>query len=103
MLLYTCTHFTIFADPLSCLQSLHSMNNDIDHPYIFDIFYSYCVSNQGKIVNFCCIPSHIGIHGNNEADKAAKSALDFEIMKFRTPYTYFKLYELSLADILRLL
>ena len=33
------------------------------------------------------IPSHIGIHGNNEADKAAKSALEFEIVKFYTPST----------------
>ena len=71
-------HFTIFSDSLSCLQSLHSMN--IDHPYILNILYK---SNQGKIVNICWIPSHIGIQGNNEADKAAKSALEFEIVKFK--------------------
>lgn len=29
----------------------------------------------GKIINFCWTPSHIGIHGNNEADEAAKSAV----------------------------
>ena len=34
-----------------------------------------------KKVNFFWIPSHIGIHGNNEADKAAKSALEFEIVQ----------------------
>ena len=68
------------------------MNNDIDHPYIFDIFYSYCVSNQGKMVNFCWIPSHIGIHRNNEADKAAKSALEFEIIKFNIPLTGLSLF-----------
>ena len=46
------THFTIFSDSLSCFLCLHCMK--IDHPYIFDILYSYyCVSNQGKIVNFC--------------------------------------------------
>ena len=72
------THFTIFSYSLSCLQSLHSMN--IDHAYILDILHTYYyVSNQGKIVNICRIPSHIGIHGNNEADKAAKSALEFEL------------------------
>ena len=39
----------------------------------------YHVVEQGKIVKFCWIPSHIGIHGNSEADKAAKSTLQFEI------------------------
>ena len=64
---------------------------NIDHPYILDILYNYyCVSNQGKIVNFCWIPSHIGIHGNNAADRTAKSALEFEIVKFKIPYTDLK-------------
>ena len=70
---------------------------NIEHPYIFDILYScYYVSNQSKIVNFSLIPSHIGIHGNNKADKAAKSALDFEILKLKIPSTdlkhFIKLY-----------
>ena len=34
------THFTIFSDSLSCLQSLHSMK--IDLPYTLDILYNYC-------------------------------------------------------------
>ena len=59
---------------------------NIDHPYILDIYYNYyCVSNQDKIVNFCWIPSYIGIHGNNEADKAAKSTLEFEIESINFP------------------
>ena len=54
------THFTIFLDSFSCLQSLHSMN--IDYPYILDVLYNYYyVSNQDKIVKICWIPSHIGI------------------------------------------
>ena len=53
------SHFTIFPDSLSCLQSLHSMN--IDHPYILGILYNYYyVSDQGKIINIGWIPSHIG-------------------------------------------
>ena len=80
------TYFTICSDSLSCLQSLHSMN--IVHPYILDILYNYYyVSNQGKIVNICWISSHIGIHGNNEADKAA---LEFEIVKIKLPSTDLK-------------
>ena len=52
------TYLTILSDSISCLQSLQSMN--IDHPCILDILYSYYyVSNEGKIVNFCWIPSHL--------------------------------------------
>ena len=72
------TYFTIFSDSLSCLQSIHNMN--IDHPYILDILCNYFhASRQGKIVNFFWISSHIGIHGNSKADRAAKSALHFEL------------------------
>ena len=69
----------------------------IEHPYILDILtYSYYyVSNQGKIVNFCQIPSPIGIHGNNEAK--------FEIVNFKIPSSYLKhfikLYIKSLSQI----
>ena len=60
-------------------------------------------SRHGNIVNFFWILSHIGIHGNSKADRAAKSALQFEIVKFRIPYTDLKYFKLSLADILGLL
>ena len=54
---------------------------NIDHQYILDIKYShYYVSNQGEIVNSCWNPSYIGIHANNKADKAAKSALEFAVV-----------------------
>ena len=77
---------------------------NIDHPYVLDILFNYYnVSNQGKKVNFCWIPSHIGIHGNNEADELAKSALEFEIVKFKIPSTdlkyFIKLYINSLWHI----
>ena len=72
------TYFTIFSASLSCLQSIHNMN--IDHPYILDILCNYFhASRQGKIVNFFWISSHIGIHGNSTADRAAESALHFEL------------------------
>jgi hypothetical protein len=38
-----------------------------------------------KIVEFCWIPSHIGIYGNTKAGKAAKGALKFYIAEFQTP------------------
>ena len=36
------------------------------------------------------IPSYICIHGNNKADKAATSALEFEIVKLKIPFTHLK-------------
>ena len=39
---------------------------------------------------FCWLPSHIGISGNEEADKAAKDALSLEILPYRVPFNDFK-------------
>ena len=94
--------FTIFSDSLSCLQSIKNMN--IDHPYILDILQQYTIlTEQSKHVEFCWIPSHIGIHGNAKADKAAKDALKYDITHFRIPYTdlkfLIKLYVKSLWQI----
>ena len=53
---------TIFSDSLSCLQSIK--NKNLDHSYILDILIQYTnLSLKGKNVNFCWIPSHIGIPG----------------------------------------
>ena len=71
-----------------------------EHPYILDILYSYHVSNQGKIVYLCWIPSHICIHGDNETDKAAKSALEFWYVKFKISSTDLKqLIKLSINSL----
>ena len=68
------THFTIFSDSPSCLQSIHDMN--IDHRYIVGIWCNYLhASRQGRIVNYFWFPSHIGINSNSKADSAAQSAL----------------------------
>jgi hypothetical protein len=58
---------------------------------------------QYKIVEFCWIPSHIGIYGNAKVDKAAKGAFAFDIAHFQIPYTdlkpFNKLYVNSLWQI----
>ena len=65
---------------------------NIEHPFILDILKQYCIlTRRGKIVEFCWIPSHIGIHGNTKADKAAKDALKFDITQFQIPYIDLKL------------
>jgi hypothetical protein len=66
---------------------------NIEHPFILDILKQYCIlSRQNKIVEFCWIPSHIGIYGNSKADKPAKDALKFDIAQFQIPYTDLKLF-----------
>ena len=39
---------------------------------------------------FCRIPSHIGISGNEEADKAVKDALSLEILSLKVLFNDFK-------------
>ena len=39
---------------------------------------------------FCWLPSHTGISGNEEADKAAKDALSLEILPYKVPFNDFK-------------
>ena len=43
-----------------------------------------------KDIIFCCVPSHVGIKGNEKADSAAKSALDLPHAEVGVPYTDFK-------------
>ena len=73
--------FTIFTDSLSCLQSIQ--NEDINNQLILTFLeqYTQCTL-RGKYIVLCWIPSHIGIPGNEMADKYAKEAIDEDI----TPY-----------------
>ena len=67
--------FIIFTDSLSCLQALLYMK--LEHPLIGMVIRKCVFLNiANKDIIFCCIPSHVGIRGNEKAYSAAKSALN---------------------------
>ena len=77
----------IFSDSLSVLQSIN--NSKIDNSIIQDIILRLHNMSHKHII-FCWLPSHVGIRGNEKADKAAKSALSLQPSNLKLPYTDFK-------------
>ena len=69
--------FVIFSDSKSCLQAIQ--NKDWKTPAVQKVLelYNFIHKVKEKVVVFCWIPSHIGIKGNEKADKAAKEALNY--------------------------
>ena len=77
----------IFFDSLSVLQSIN--NSKIDNSVIQDIIL-HLHNMSHKHIIICWLPSHVGIRGNEKADKAAKLALSLQPSNLKLPYTYFK-------------
>ncbi|WP_419595494.1 ribonuclease H family protein, partial [Thiolapillus sp.] len=67
--------FMIYSDSLSALQALGKLKTD--HPLLIQIqeFLHKIDADQKEIV-FMWVPGHVGIRGNEVADRAAKKALD---------------------------
>ena len=82
--------FIIFSDSLSSLQALQG--NDIENPFLMRLIDEYEVLNveYRKTVILCWIPSHIGIPGNEAADRAAKAALELPVTEMPIHYADFK-------------
>ena len=84
----TLKKFIIFTDSLSCLQSIE--NEDLSNPLIMKFLLKYKnILLQGKTLVLCWIPSHVGIPGNEKADRLAKESLEQEIRPIPMPYTDF--------------
>jgi len=76
--------FIIFSKFMSSLQALSGFKLEID--LVQEILKDYTtLTNSGKIIVLCWIPSHVNIPGNERADAAAKSALSLPITYMKLP------------------
>ena len=80
------TKFLILSDSKSCLQSIGQYSPT--NPLVRDIRQTMTtLKRKGNDIVLCWLPSHIGIHGNEEADRAAKEALKLPPGIKKIPYT----------------
>ena len=80
--------YIIFTDSLSAMQALKGEKTD--NPLVVKLLEKLSRLCERADIVFCWLPSHIGINGNEEADKAAKDALSLEILPFKVPCSDFK-------------
>jgi len=73
----THTKYAIFSDSLSSLMALDTMccqsRNDILYPLCIQLDK---LAKQNIDITIIWVPAHIGIHGNEKADKLAKNSLE---------------------------
>ena len=80
--------YIIYTDSLSAMQALEGETTD--NPIIVSLLEKLSRLCERADIVFCWLPSHVGISGNEEADKAAKDALSREVLSFKVPFTDFK-------------
>ena len=90
MFIRDCTdgEFIIFSDSLPSLVAIE--NCRWDNPLILEVLNRvHNLLSTGKIIMFVWLPSHVGIHGNTDADVAAKTALNAAPDNITVPHTDF--------------
>ena len=81
--------FLIFTDSMSCLQALDHLK--IDHPIIEEIISKLMsLKASGFDIHLCWLPGHVGILGNERADRAAKAARRTDMQPCLIPPSDFK-------------
>ena len=77
----TQTHkqYTVYTDSYSSMQALLCIRSQ--HPLVLEILeWLFLLEERGKSVDFCWVPSHVGVPGNEEADRLAKSATNTPVV-----------------------
>ena len=89
--------YIIYTDSLSAMKALEGEKTD--NPLVVNLLEKLSRLCKRADIVFCWLPSHIGISGNEEADKAAKDALSLEVLSFKVPYneSYTSFTELGMA------
>lgn len=63
------------ADSLSVLQNLKTFSSSSRQDLVYEILIMCKIQCLGVHVRFVWVPAHVGIHGNELADKYAKQVL----------------------------
>ena len=69
---------------MSSLEALNGFKIELDLVQKIITDYTNLI-NAGKTIEFCWIPSHVNIPGNERADTAAKAALDLTVTSMKLP------------------
>jgi len=92
---------TIFSDSLSSIYLLNNISSN--HPILAEIHsYLFRLKSIGRTVQFCWVPAHVGIYGNDEADRLAGEAAlsDGAIDRTLVPHKdYYPLIRSKIYDI----
>lgn len=80
--------FIIFSDSLSVLKALNHTYSK--NPQIQKLLEKHNEISKTKEIVFCWLPSHVGIIGNETADRRAKGSLKLDISVFKIPFDNFK-------------
>lgn len=68
------TSFIIVSDSRSALMAIETFNSV--HPIVMEIQqWLYMIFRRHKIIEFCWVPSHVGVSSNELADSEAKLAI----------------------------
>lgn len=75
----------IYTDSLSCAQALCGLTRTKNHLVQRARCIAATIASRGYDTMVCWVPSHVGIPGNERADRAAVAALDADSTPFDIP------------------
>lgn len=85
ILKHNITYAVIYTDSLSCIQALCGLYPSKNLLVQRARYIASSITNRHYNMTICWVPSHVGIHGNEQADRAAAAALSTDITPFDIP------------------